>query len=360
MKTPDNMAPPEVSRTPDGVEPDEVVKTPEHKNPPNQQQYDEAKRKANHRLAQMNASTVATYKSVIRRLLTRDNPESPRTKTSARVQRAAIQRFQLVGLVRCKTLPQFLRACTSFGWSANEIVQSVLTEQWSYSHTPQIADAMLSANRRRKTKRKLLALLQTDWRQQFIAGIKSQIPAMREAFVLLAITGCRPCEIPAASISQNAEGNVVIRIVSAKRRIHQLGDWREIRQPLPKIYGDCRGLLDPSIHAQLRKITPKQIADVARKVSRRVFPSLGEQITASAFRHQFCSDLKSQGVSKREIALALGHSLIESQSGYGRPRYGFAGQVKFEIHGSCEPSEPNSDLSITFLDISSGNDLPEP
>jgi integrase len=221
-------------------------------------------------------------------------------------------------------------------------------------------NAPSSAVRQRKTKRKLLALLPPEWRSQFISGIKSEIPAMREAFVLLAITGCRPCEVAAASIDYTTDGNLVIRILSAKRRAHQLGDWREIRQPLPKRYGDCSGLVDATVLEQLRRITPQQIADVARKTSRRVFPALGEQVTASVFRHQFCSDLKSQGCTRREIAMALGHSMIESQSGYGRPRFGFVEHIKVEICASYEPSEPNSDESKTFLDISFGNDLPEP
>jgi integrase len=327
---------------------------------PDDAAFMQAKRTAAHKLSLMHPSTVETYKREVKRALGQELPTTSRCKSTLRVKRAAIRWYQLHAAMRCKDLSKFLRACSTFKWDANQIIQSILENKWTYVGVPQLSDQQPSTSHKPNTKRNLLSQLPSNWRQQFVAGVQSSTPGMREAFLLMAISGCRPSELATTTLTLSEKNVLTIHIVSAKRRIHQIGDWRAMRLPLPTAYGDCRGLFDSFVVAQLRRITPKQISDSARKVSKRVFPSLGERVTASTFRHQFCSDLKSRGCTKREIALSLGHSMIESQNAYGRPRFGYIEQIKIEISGSYEPSEPNSERARTFLDITVGHDLPEP
>ncbi len=320
----------------------------------------QAKRIAAHRLSNVNPSTVGIYKRTAARLLRQAEPVAAACKPTLRVERASMRHLQLRAVATCKDREKFLHACAAFGWDANQTVQSVLENKWHYDDIPKLAAALTLNDHKPNTKRHILRELPQDWRQQFLAAIQSTTLGMREAFLLMAISGCRPEEVATTTVGLSEDGILTIHILSAKRRAHQRGDWREMRLVLPTWLGDCSGLLDPSVMTALRRITAKQIVDVARKVSRRAFPSLGERITASTFRHQFSSDLKSRGCTKREIALALGHSMIESQKTYGRPRFGYSEQIKIEINGSFEPSEPNGDRAKTFLDIRAGNDLPEP
>ena len=322
--------------------------------------YLQAKRTAAHILGMMNPSTAGTYEKTVRRLMKPGASTSQNSKSTLRVQRAALRWYKLQILAKCKDRPKLLWVCDKLGWDAGQIIRSVQNNKWTYSDIPHLPNTTPPTRLPRNTKRKLLPLLPSNWRPQFIDGIQSTIPAMRTAFFLMAITGCRPAEIQTISWAQSDCGLLTVRIASAKRRSHQKGDFREMRLPLPTGYLHNQDILNQSHASPLHKITPKQISDVARKVSKRVFPSLGEQVTASTFRHQFCSDLKAHGCTRREIALAMGHSMIESQNGYGRPRYGCEEHVRIEVYGSFEPSEPNSHRSRTFLDIKSGHDLPEP
>lgn len=308
----------------------------------------------------MSQSTVGEYERTSSRVLCREIPTVPKCKSSSRVERAALRWHQLKGVAQCKDVEEFLRTCDHEGWDAGGLIQSVLTNRWSYSEIPQLDCSTPCGRHERNSKRKILGQLPPDWRQQFVDGSQSTIPGMDSAFLLMAITGCRPAEISSISFAISEDRMLAVHIVSVKRRAHQIGDWRSMRLPLPDIYGDCKALFDPAAQAQLRQITAKQIIDAARKISKRVFPHLGEKVTVSTLRHQFASDLKACGVTKREVAMALGHSLQTSQNAYGRPRHGFVEHIKIEINANYEPSSPRSERARTFLDIAIGHEFPEP
>ncbi len=321
-------------------------------------QFQEAKLVAAVKLALLNPSTAGTYRTVARRLVTRKVPQLAKTKPSARIERAALRCFQMRVVKRCKDLPTFHGACEIFKWSAEEIIQSISSGKWSYNTVPQLTKDLPSGGHEKNTKLKLLPLLPDAWRQQFIGGIQSTAAGMPEAFMLMALSGCRPTEICTSEITIDVDGLLTIRFRNAKRRAHQGVHWRQLRLKPPPSFGDISGLVDPATLASMRKLTPKQISDVARKTSRRVFPALGEKVSASTFRHQFASDLKLKGCSKREISLALGHSMISSANGYGRPKHGFTEHIRIEITGNFEPKESPSARSKVFLDIACGHEVP--
>jgi hypothetical protein len=117
-------------KTPDYLQTIESVREPKVVDVPDEQSYQDAKRKASICLARMSASTVKTYTALIQSLSKQVKPVAPQTKSSTRGERVALQGFQLVGLARCKNLPNFLEACSSLGWSANEIIASVPANRW--------------------------------------------------------------------------------------------------------------------------------------------------------------------------------------------------------------------------------------
>ncbi|MCL5975397.1 MAG: site-specific integrase [Gammaproteobacteria bacterium] len=135
-------------------------------------------------------------------------------------------------------------------------------------------------------------------------------------------TGVRPCEID--KMTFNAD-NSSLDIISAKKTEDGL---RGLDRTLYFDTGQFNTLtaahkawkqhklLSGSDSTKAMKLLQDQLA----RVTKALFPRRKNRITFKSYRHQFGSNLKASGWTRRETAAAMGHQSVNSLSLYGNIR----------------------------------------
>tara|TARA_R110000851_G_scaffold311834_1_gene472151 strand:- start:562 stop:1149 length:588 start_codon:yes stop_codon:yes gene_type:complete len=135
-------------------------------------------------------------------------------------------------------------------------------------------------------------------------------------------TGVRPCEID--KMTFNAD-NSSLDIISAKKtedglrgldRTLYFDTWQFNTLTAAHEAWKEHKLLSGSDSTKAMKLLQDQLA----RVTKALFPRRKNRITLKSYRHQFGSNLKASGWSRRETAAAMGHQSVNSLSVYGNVR----------------------------------------
>jgi hypothetical protein len=150
---------------------------------------------------------------------------------------------------------------------------------------------------------------------------------MREALIVMAITGCRQEELQFARLVKTAPGYLTVSVSSVKalRGTRRGGSFArtEYVECLAKLAVEDEGVE----HYPFELISPKRIENLLAGLSRKksVCQKLGRTVSATAFRNQAASDAKAAGFTDEELAIFLGHITNSEQRTYGRAKYAATG-----------------------------------
>jgi integrase len=162
-----------------------------------------------------------------------------------------------------------------------------------------------------------------DWRERMLNAIQTGIPNMKEAVVVLAVTGCRPSELTTAELSLHEDG-VQITVESLK----SLGGKDPTRRGAIYEANEITSTLISLAQKGGRPFSDikyKALDNLLQRTSQKrgVFPeSLKVSIRSSDFRNQLVADSKAGGRPPEEIAMLLGHISTLQQKAYGRSALG--------------------------------------
>lgn len=158
---------------------------------------------------------------------------------------------------------------------------------------------------KKNSKRKLLKILPVDWQEVVLESLIKNRNSHVKAVALLMACGCRPVELSYGVFVKQRYGYFEIKIFSAKTL-------------------DSHSRVICSNHPVLEKVfQPDADEDVyanPKKLAQAIFNNstqLPTRISAYVYRHAFSSNLKREGVSREDIANAMGHSVVSSQRAYG-------------------------------------------
>lgn len=193
---------------------------------------------------------------------------------------------------------------------------------------------------RRKSKVSVLRKLPTGWREMLVEHLKAANNRFWPAAGVLACVGCRPEELRLdVKVKPMDSGAVSFSVTSAKagsRRPRNFiileGDRMfDLAMSLTSV-GETIGL-----GGRDYKLT-SQLGDTIRRASKKLFAEIDDNVSPYCFRHRFSSDLKASGFTHTQVAEALGHIDINTQSRYGRTRHGSSGRriiihTDIPVHG---------------------------
>ena len=78
-----------------------------------------------------------------------------------------------------------------------------------------------------------------------------------------------------------------------------------------------------------------QSKSISETITRKAIKLNFEGVSSYSFRHQFASDLKASGFSKRNIAMAIGHQAEVTQQTYGNS--GAGRQITMKVTAERKP-----------------------
>lgn len=184
----------------------------------------------------------------------------------------------------------------------------------------------------RKSKRQYLGKLNKaipDWQMKLFKALPQK---HRLLILVLAVSGCRSAELyPGREISKElvsdgvhlntCDENLVLTFYGAKTGQGYGQMKRELMiSPASIMELGLYRLVEKS-GGTLRFEPQASDRAVRGAVERAVVKALGKRwkgkVSMSTFRHQFSADLKGAGVSKEQIALAMGHCSDRTQGYYG-------------------------------------------
>ncbi len=175
----------------------------------------------------------------------------------------------------------------------------------------------------RKSKRRGLSKLPSDWRIQMVRRCGLPLNVMR-ALMITVLTDLRPSELAKGVLVEAGADHILISIQGAK--------VTEITgQPLRQLSFDNRTGIAKELHirassrggtVQVSIPDPRAFSDLVRLLSRRLFPAVGYVASPYSFRHAFAADRKAEGTSRDQLAQMLGHVSDRSQQAYGVVRQG--------------------------------------
>lgn len=181
----------------------------------------------------------------------------------------------------------------------------------------------LVAPKPRRTKRKTGPGLPDDWREQLAA----RLPNWRQAYLVAAVTGCRPAELAKGVELRVREGQLQASIIGAKVGEYAGQPLRSMRWTLPNASPLVEQLAEAvlanagelTVSLGNRNTNPaRAFSDAIREAAKRAWPGRKLSITAYSLRHAAASDLKSSGLGETAVSQALGHASLSTKSTYGR------------------------------------------
>ncbi len=181
----------------------------------------------------------------------------------------------------------------------------------------------LAAPKPRRSKRKTGPGLPDDWREQLAA----RLPNWRQAYLVAAVTGCRPAELAKGVELLVREGQLLASIIGAKVGEHAGQPLRSMRWTLPNASPLVEQLAEAvlanagalTVSLGNRNTNPaRAFSDAIREAAKRAWPGRKLSITAYSLRHAAASDLKSSGLGGTAVSQALGHASLSTKSTYGR------------------------------------------
>src|SRR5690554_1468635 len=175
---------------------------------------------------------------------------------------------------------------------------------------------------RKTSKRKTLAGLPSDWREQIIAELNDldQFPA-----IILTLTGCRPAEFQAGIVLERVGEDLRATITGAK-----VSKWTGGGQESRTLVFDGADALASWLLAHVDDhggpVRVRGDLGAWRKRFTRAAARLGfKKISPYSLRHQFAGDQKRRGWNDDRLSQALGQASARTRKHYGHARQGRGG-----------------------------------
>ncbi len=148
------------------------------------------------------------------------------------------------------------------------------------------------------------------------------------AIYIAQLTGARPSEFKEIIVSENK-----VSIVGAKKSHEGVrGADRELLFEYPE---------NKQIAVSVKKLKDSNVGAIQDRISRagkKLWPQRKAVPTLYSWRHQMGSELKASGLSRRQVAYAMGHQATESVNQYGNRRKSKGG-FKFKIAEDADLSK---------------------
>jgi integrase len=188
----------------------------------------------------------------------------------------------------------------------------------------------------RHSKRQDLRGLPVDWRESLLSALSES--QFRCAYLVSAVSGCRPAELEAGVAVAISGTSLTVRIKGAKVKNTQGQPWREITY---EIDSDAHELVqalykeiarNAPIHAGFGELEVKVenkagFTSAIRRAGRHIWPKRRSEITPYCLRHAAASDWKA-GLSADEVSAALGHLSPDTKRLYGQSQMSKAGGLR--------------------------------
>ncbi len=232
--------------------------------------------------------------------------------------------------------------------SADAILLMLEQMQTSLTRLAEAEAALLPTQPRRRTGATRLRFHPANWQAELVAGAP---PGLRTGLLILALTGCRPCELargiefmigaPASDV------RLTLDVLGAKCDQHRGQPIRtfqflaeDVRPAVTELIG--------ALHAfQLRTSTAifrfAKVSNQIRERARKLWPGHQALPSAYSFRYAFRQHMALLGATRAEIARAMGHRSVLSSLSYGHQMSRQRTQdLAIDISASFEPHYPDS------------------
>ena len=154
-----------------------------------------------------------------------------------------------------------------------------------------------------------------------------------------ALTGARPEELRFAEVRKNSHGMLEIRIAGAKVSKTKGQPWRTftLGDDASAEYAHLASKTDAGwkvvdLPPGVTDYPDAFSAALARAGAHVLVGS--DRLSGYVYRHAFASDMKADGASKEQIAMALGHAVTRTQDAYGRAIGGVSGRRIFSVEAA--------------------------
>ena len=191
--------------------------------------------------------------------------------------------------------------------------------------------------RENKSKRKTLRSFPSIWPEQVFA---SSPDSLKPAVAIHYLSGCRPEELSKGILVLKSPREITFVIQGAKT--YEKSDGLRIgqgeRRITVKLTNDFEKKMADSLKSESVVSFKKEAVRVGLwRLSKTLFPRHARPISAYSFRHLFSARLKKSGASESEIAVAMGHASVKTQSMYGTSRQSSGRKISIEASGEVEP-----------------------
>jgi hypothetical protein len=182
-----------------------------------------------------------------------------------------------------------------------------------------------------------------EWRDELHQHLVGRGSIWATWAAVASLTGCRPAEIPGMRISLEGDGRLRFLIHGAKvsdtkgqplRRLI-LGEDSALHRYVVAQVTAAGGRMDVSVPpAESERADALAAFEAAlRRAGVRAFGKAAG-FSAYCFRHAIAADLKSDGTSREDLAVILGHAVTATASIYGRVSGGRRGVRSIEAYGT--------------------------
>lgn len=187
----------------------------------------------------------------------------------------------------------------------------------------------------------IIAKKYPNWRELVWSRLVAVGSPWLDHTAVAALTGARPEELRAAQIRKNSHGALEIRIAGAKVsdtkgqpwRIFTFGDdaSHEYAHLAAKTGAGWKVVDLPPGVTDYPDAFSAALARAGAQVLRGA-----ERLSGYVYRHALASDMKADGATREQIAMALGHAVTKTQDTYGRAVGGGAGKRIFSVTAARE------------------------
>jgi integrase len=199
-----------------------------------------------------------------------------------------------------------------------------------------------TTRRRKASKRRSLRGLPDNWQGRVIDELSE--PDQWAAITMM-LTGCRPAELAKGIDLGVMEDGFEVAIEGAKTGQGYGQEWRDyaLRGDYAATFAKMlRETGKESVAVQLSQEGADPVDAFRKRVKRAAVRAGLPDVSAYSFRHAFAAGLKTSGMSRADIAGAMGHAVDATQSQYGHALQGSkaSGGLVIDAIETAQPVRP--------------------
>ena len=213
------------------------------------------------------------------------------------------------------------RACRAEATAAAQAIQ----EEADYERQNRYTDQMgyqPTTKKRKASKRRSLRGLPDGWQAQVIQELSEED---QWAALTMMLTGCRPAELAKGVDLAVMEDGLEVAIEGAKTGQGHGQEWRQysLREGHAAMFAKRLKQQERTfVTVQLSSEGADPVDAFRKRVKRAAVRADLPEVSAYSFRHAFAAGLKASGLSRGDIAGAMGHAVDATQSQYGHALQG--------------------------------------